>query len=203
MKPAPIGHVFAHDAGELLEGRGRASIKTPERSAGFKVLTAPDVPSVLLELGYLSNEKDASALNSQDWRDKTTGPGRRRDRELLCCAGRFGSGGGEPGGARGRDQALRAALRRRGIALGTFEGRSRPFTFGLNLSSRPVRPLSTQRDPRKAPTRAYETSLARRGTFLSTCARTRWGGGKLLSRFSVTQDAIVSIVGCKLASCMP
>ena len=40
----------------------------PERSAGFKVLQAPDVPSVLLELGYLSSGQDARALQSADWR---------------------------------------------------------------------------------------------------------------------------------------
>lgn len=44
--------------------------KTPERSAGFRVLKAPDIPSVLLELGYLSNDKDQSALTSQKWRKK-------------------------------------------------------------------------------------------------------------------------------------
>lgn len=44
--------------------------KTPERSAGFRVLKAPDIPSVLLELGYLSNDKDQSALASRKWRDK-------------------------------------------------------------------------------------------------------------------------------------
>lgn len=42
--------------------------KNPERSAGFKVLQAPDVPSVLLELGYLSSDKDAKALTSPAWR---------------------------------------------------------------------------------------------------------------------------------------
>ena len=46
--------------------------KNPERSAGFKVLQAPDVPSVLLELGYLSNEKDVAAMTSTEWRDKAT-----------------------------------------------------------------------------------------------------------------------------------
>ena len=30
--------------------------KTPLKSAGFRVLRAPDVPSVLVELGYVSNQ---------------------------------------------------------------------------------------------------------------------------------------------------
>lgn len=34
----------------------------PHRSAGFAVLTAPDVPSVLVELGFLSNPQDARLL---------------------------------------------------------------------------------------------------------------------------------------------
>ncbi|MET0599476.1 MAG: N-acetylmuramoyl-L-alanine amidase [Mesorhizobium sp.] len=45
-------------------------IKNPHRSAGFKVLRAPDVPSVLVELGYLSNAKDEAQLIDPDWRDK-------------------------------------------------------------------------------------------------------------------------------------
>ncbi len=64
-------HVFAHTLANYWKVAARLN-KNPERSAGFKVLTAPDVPSVLLELGYLSNEKDAAALNSADWRDKAT-----------------------------------------------------------------------------------------------------------------------------------
>jgi N-acetylmuramoyl-L-alanine amidase len=45
-------------------------INNPHRSAGFKVLRAPDVPSVLVELGYLSNAKDEEQLCDPDWRDK-------------------------------------------------------------------------------------------------------------------------------------
>ncbi|GLK76125.1 N-acetylmuramoyl-L-alanine amidase [Methylopila jiangsuensis] len=46
--------------------------KNPLRSAGFRVLKAPDVPSVLLELGYLSSKEDAKQLMSEAWRDKAT-----------------------------------------------------------------------------------------------------------------------------------
>ncbi len=46
--------------------------RNPERSAGFVVLKAPDFPSVLLELGYLSNAQDVKALTSPDWRAKAT-----------------------------------------------------------------------------------------------------------------------------------
>jgi len=40
-------------------------LRNSHRFAGFVVLKAPDVPSVLLELGYLSNEKDEAALGSK------------------------------------------------------------------------------------------------------------------------------------------
>jgi N-acetylmuramoyl-L-alanine amidase len=46
--------------------------KNPRRSAGFVVLGAPDVPSVLLELGYLSSPKDTAELLSPEWRDRAT-----------------------------------------------------------------------------------------------------------------------------------
>lgn len=41
----------------------------PLRSAGFVVLKAPDVPSVLVELGYLSNVQDEKKLNAGEWRN--------------------------------------------------------------------------------------------------------------------------------------
>jgi len=44
----------------------------PMRSAGFVVLKAPDVPSVLLELGYLSSKADETLLTSDAWRAKVT-----------------------------------------------------------------------------------------------------------------------------------
>ncbi len=40
------------------------------RFAGFLVLKAPDVPSVLLEIGYLSNKQDAKQMASRSGREK-------------------------------------------------------------------------------------------------------------------------------------
>ncbi|WP_413875385.1 N-acetylmuramoyl-L-alanine amidase [Albidovulum sp.] len=48
-------------------------INNPHRSAGFRVLKAPDVPSVLVELGYLSNPKDEEQLLNGEWRRKAIG----------------------------------------------------------------------------------------------------------------------------------
>src|SRR5690606_37485227 len=51
-------HTFSMRFANVLVGElsdDIALIKNPHRYAGFRVLKAPDVPSVLLELGYLSN----------------------------------------------------------------------------------------------------------------------------------------------------
>jgi len=45
--------------------------KHPLKSAGFKVLLAPDVPSVLVELGYMSTKDDLKQLTSASWRART------------------------------------------------------------------------------------------------------------------------------------
>lgn len=58
---------FARLAISDMRGFARL-IKNPHRYAGFRVLRAPDVPSVLIELGYLSNAEDEELLNEQEWR---------------------------------------------------------------------------------------------------------------------------------------
>lgn len=45
----------------------------PIESAGFRVLKDPDVPSVLVELGYVSNKRDLAHLISQKWREQAVG----------------------------------------------------------------------------------------------------------------------------------
>ncbi len=59
-------------ANMIVDGlKGNALIKRdPIRFANFRVLKAPDVPSVLIELGYLSNRADEKLLKSPKWRKK-------------------------------------------------------------------------------------------------------------------------------------
>ena len=45
--------------------------KEPLKSAGFRVLRAPDIPSVLIELGYVSNHSDLQSLLSDAWQNRT------------------------------------------------------------------------------------------------------------------------------------
>lgn len=61
---------FAHEVVNDLRGNARLH-KEPIKSAGFRVLLAPDVPSVLVELGYVSDRDDLKSLMSDAWRDKT------------------------------------------------------------------------------------------------------------------------------------
>ena len=42
----------------------------PVRQADFFVLQAPDVPSMLIELGFMSNNADIANLENTDWRNR-------------------------------------------------------------------------------------------------------------------------------------
>ena len=44
--------------------------KRPRLEAGFSVLKAPDIPSVLVELGFMSSQSDLERLMDPDWRSK-------------------------------------------------------------------------------------------------------------------------------------
>jgi N-acetylmuramoyl-L-alanine amidase len=61
---------FAHKLVADLKTATRMH-KEPIKSAGFRVLRAPDVPSVLVELGYVSNRDDLKSLVSDSWRNRT------------------------------------------------------------------------------------------------------------------------------------
>lgn len=47
-------------------------LSNSHRFAGFAVLKAPDVPSVLVEIGFLSHPKEEKLINSKSYRDKVT-----------------------------------------------------------------------------------------------------------------------------------
>jgi len=67
---------FSNRFARLLMGEMKTTVrmhKRPLKSAGFRVLKAPDVPSVLVELGYVSNKSDLEHLVSESWRSKTVG----------------------------------------------------------------------------------------------------------------------------------
>lgn len=69
--------------------------RDPHRSAGFRVLKAPDVPAVLIELGYLSNPLEAQRLKRSSWRKAVA------DAIAGAVAAHF-SDGGEPSRKRTR-----------------------------------------------------------------------------------------------------
>lgn len=67
---------FSNRFARLLMGEMKSTVrmhKHPLKSAGFRVLKAPDVPSVLVELGYVSNKGDLEHLVSENWRSRTVG----------------------------------------------------------------------------------------------------------------------------------
>src|SRR5581483_4386271 len=61
---------FAHTLVGEMKSVARLH-KNPLKSAGFRVLKAADVPSVLVELGYVSNKADLKQLTSNSWRAHT------------------------------------------------------------------------------------------------------------------------------------
>ncbi len=81
-------------------------INNPHRFAGFRVLQAPDVPSILLEIGFMSNKDDEktarrSRMAAQGCR--SSGRGRaslsaRRHKERRLTAGRHGVASGQQTG---------------------------------------------------------------------------------------------------------
>jgi N-acetylmuramoyl-L-alanine amidase len=67
---------FSNRFARVLMGEMKTTVrmhKHPLKSAGFRVLKAPDVPSVLVELGFVSNKSDLEHLASERWRSKTAG----------------------------------------------------------------------------------------------------------------------------------
>lgn len=61
---------LANTLADTMGARGMRLLTKPHRYAGFAVLKAPDVPSVLVEVGFMSNDSEASLLSTPDYRSK-------------------------------------------------------------------------------------------------------------------------------------
>ena len=55
---------------ESLRGELALLRTRPLRQGNFRVLKAPDIPSILLELGFLDNARDRKRLTDPEWRQK-------------------------------------------------------------------------------------------------------------------------------------
>ncbi len=53
---------------EAMRGTVPLLPTAPHRTANFRILKAPELPSVLVELGYMSNDADRARLRSPAWR---------------------------------------------------------------------------------------------------------------------------------------
>jgi N-acetylmuramoyl-L-alanine amidase len=65
-----FGVVFARNLVKELKTSSRM-FKVPHQTASFVVLNAADVPSAMVELGFMSNADDEKLLLSDEWRQKT------------------------------------------------------------------------------------------------------------------------------------
>lgn len=64
---------FSTDFSNILVARLRGQVtltREPQRAAAFKVLKQTHAPSVLVELGYISNTADAALMRQPDWQGK-------------------------------------------------------------------------------------------------------------------------------------
>ena len=65
-----FGIVFAKNMIAELRARGITLTNEPRKEASFIVLEAPDIPSALIELGYLSNQEEEARIKSPGWQEQ-------------------------------------------------------------------------------------------------------------------------------------
>lgn len=53
-------------------GQSTGLMQNPDRNAAFVVLKSAKVPSILIELGFVTSEADAQLLKSEEWREKVS-----------------------------------------------------------------------------------------------------------------------------------
>ena len=66
----PRSDALAQALVDGMENQGGPMNRRPLRSAGFSVLKAADIPSVLIEIGFMSSPRDLENLQNPEWRAK-------------------------------------------------------------------------------------------------------------------------------------
>ncbi len=65
---APRTERLAAALEEAIKSADLKMHRVPRQSGGFSVLKSPDIPSVLIELGFLSSARDLARLSDEKWR---------------------------------------------------------------------------------------------------------------------------------------
>ncbi len=68
LETTPRIHRLAQSLESAIKSEGLKMHPLPQQSAGFSVLKSPDIPSVLVELGFLSSPRDLANLRDPTWR---------------------------------------------------------------------------------------------------------------------------------------
>lgn len=68
QETGPRAEALARTLTSGIDDTGLPLNSRPLRRAGFSVLKSPDIPSVLLELGFLSSERDRTNISDPGWR---------------------------------------------------------------------------------------------------------------------------------------
>ncbi|WP_246026757.1 N-acetylmuramoyl-L-alanine amidase [Paracoccus luteus] len=98
----PRSEDFARRLTAQLAAAGIGMHRTPMRGAAFSVLKSPDIPSVLLELGFLTDPADRANLFNPEWREGMA-------RAIAASVRDWAAAGGElvPAGAPGPQEPAR------------------------------------------------------------------------------------------------
>ncbi|MEQ9693534.1 N-acetylmuramoyl-L-alanine amidase [Shimia sp. SDUM112013] len=73
LETAPRSRLLASSLVDAMEAAAGPLNRKPLRQAGFSVLKAADVPSVLIEVGFLSSNRDMTRLQDPNWRAAMAG----------------------------------------------------------------------------------------------------------------------------------
>jgi N-acetylmuramoyl-L-alanine amidase len=67
---APRSAALAAVLEAAITAAGLKMHRQPQQTAGFSVLKSPDIPSLLLEVGFLSSDRDLARISDAEWRGK-------------------------------------------------------------------------------------------------------------------------------------